>query len=62
MDLILHLPLGAFFPTLFYSHSGLNEMPSFNKFMMFFFWGGKFCINMKREYSITYFFGERKVI
>jgi hypothetical protein len=31
-----HLELGVFFPTPFYSHSWLNEMPSFNNFMMFF--------------------------
>jgi hypothetical protein len=36
MNLTLQLQLGAFFPTPFYSHSGLNEMPSFNNFMMFF--------------------------
>jgi hypothetical protein len=53
MDLILHLPLGAFFPTLFYSHSGLNEMPSFNNFMMFCFFGGGagFCTNVKNKYE-----------
>jgi hypothetical protein len=39
MNLTLHLPLGAFFPTVFYSHSGLNEMPRFNNFMMFFLLG-----------------------
>jgi hypothetical protein len=68
MNLTLHLPLGTFFPTLFYSHSGLNKMPSFNNFMMFFLRrGGQFCRNVKNKYEkkniqITHFFGERKVI
>jgi len=66
MNLTLHLPLGTFFPTLFYSRSGLNEMPSFNNLMMFF--GGRgFFTNVQNKYEkkniqITYFFGERKVI
>jgi hypothetical protein len=36
MNSTLHLQLGAFFPTPFYSHLGLNEMLSFNNVMMFF--------------------------